>query len=61
MTLANPLGPPGPAIDQTSLCYLQHAEGEGVVRRGSDIFLYEGIWGQVLCFRDITGGGGDYL
>ena len=39
MTLANPLGSTGPAIDQTSLCYLQHAEGEGVVRRGSDIFL----------------------
>ena len=29
---------------------VKHAEGEGVGRRGSDIFLW-GIRGQILCFR----------
>ena len=29
---------------------VKHTEGEGVMRRGSDIFLW-GIRGQILCFR----------
>ena len=31
---ANPLNPPGPAIDQTSLCYGTARRGGGVGRRG---------------------------
>ena len=33
---------------------VQHAEGEGVGRRGYDIFLCGGIRGQILCLRVIT-------
>ena len=36
---ANPLIPPGPAIDQTSLCYGKARRGVGRIR------------GQILCFR----------
>ena len=44
----NPLNPPGPAIDQTSLCYGKARRGGGV--GGSDIFC-GGIRGQILCLR----------
>ena len=47
----NPLNPPGPAIDQTSLCNGKARRGGGGRAWGGLIYFCGGIRGQILCFR----------